>query len=111
MSSLKVNTSVIETAALKKRQQDLLIISGLVVFLTTIALVAWTSDGRIVSSSIKFLQSFEPLESRNHAANCSKPKNKNTPYCQERKAAINASWTEMNRSSGGKNAPYTLHGQ
>lgn len=89
----------------------MMIIGGVIMLLVTMGFAAYLTNGSIVQSSIRFLQSFEPLESRNPALNCSNPKNKNTPYCQERKAAINASWTEMNRSYGGRSAPYTVHGQ
>ena len=84
-------------------------IGSLLLLFLGMGMAAWLTDGRIVSSSLKFLQSFDPLESRNPAANCSNPKNKNTPYCQERRAATSANWSEMSKSSGGKSAPYTLH--
>ena len=75
--------------------------------------VIWYSDGKVLDSSIKYLQSFESKDaqsSRSYAQNCKDPRNSNTVYCQERTGRTESDWKAMSRSQGGKSSQYTLHG-
>ncbi|MFN8392690.1 MAG: hypothetical protein U0136_20530 [Bdellovibrionota bacterium] len=77
-----------------------------------LAFTIWYTDGKVLDSSIEFLQSFESKDSqapRDYAQNCQDPRNKNTPYCQDRMAQTESDWKSMGRTQGGKTNYFTLH--
>jgi hypothetical protein len=49
--------------------------------------------------------------SRNASANCTDPRNKNTPYCLERQANIDSDWKSISRFQNGKTNQFTLTGR
>lgn len=62
-------------------------------------------------SVVKVLQAIEGKDTeQNIVANCRKPENRNTPYCQERAASTQSSWRGITRGDS-KDQVFTLHGR
>lgn len=47
---------------------------------------------------------------RNRVVDCKKPRNKNSPYCQDNKGRQEANWRQITRFGDSPNA-FTLHGR
>lgn len=80
-------------------------------FLLGVCVAAWLTDGQVFSTPISALRSLESKEgqsSSNASVNCRNPKNKNTPYCQDRAAEVEGQWQGISRIQGGKAAPFKL---
>jgi hypothetical protein len=111
--SAKNKTSVFRGEEIRRRHRFLerLAIGLTVAFCGVILFAIWYSDGRVLDSPIKFLQSFESKDAqapRNYAQNCRDPRNKNLPYCQDKIAQTEAEWRSMSRTQGGKTNHFTL---
>lgn len=97
----------------RKQRAERLVMFSSVSFILAIGVLIWYSKGEVVTSTVKFLQSFESAEKnpgKNLILNCQKAANKNTPYCQERKGDIEATWSGITRYQG-QTPAFTLHGK
>ena len=82
-----------------------------VIFLVGVGVAAWLTEGQVFSNTVTALRSLEGKDgqaSANASVNCKHPKNKNTPYCQERSAQVEGQWQSISRIQGGKSAPFKL---
>lgn len=95
----------------RKRSERLALILAMS-FCVLIALLTWLTDGRLFGGAWDMVMQFEApgAASRNPAINCLNPRNKNTPYCAERKGQIEGEWQGISRHHKGKSTPFTLHG-
>lgn len=94
----------------RKQLIERFILGATVAFCLAVVFAVWYSEGRVLEDPVRFLQTFEVIPtSRDIAQNCRHPKNRNTPYCQERLAKIESDWQSMNRTQDGKVNPFTLH--
>jgi len=83
-------------------------------FVGSIGFLIWYTDGKIINSTVRVLQSFESSDaqaSRLSAVNCQDPRNKNTPYCVERAANIESEWNALGHSRSGPGSMFSLHGR
>ena len=84
------------------------------VFVVSIGVLGYLSDGRMFSGTLEFLQGLENSDSqasRNPAANCRDPRNAQLPYCTERRAKSEADWRSITRYQGGKSNAFSLNGK
>ena len=98
----------------RKMMLDRLILAATFSFCGLMIFTVWYSQGRVLDKPIRFLSQFagkDALAPRNAAQNCANPKNKNTPYCQEREGQVQADWQSMSRNQDGETNPFTLHGR
>ena len=80
-------------------------------FLVGVGVAAWMTEGQVFNAPLTALRSLESREgqgSSNASVNCRNPKNKNTPYCQDREAQVEGQWQGISRIQGGKAAPFKL---
>lgn len=99
--------------ALRKRRRmvERAALGATLAFLSGVGVLAWYTDGRVFDHPIQVLQAMggsQYQQSRNAAVNCKDPRNKNTPYCQQRDARSAAEWAAMSRVQGGKVSPFSL---
>ncbi len=76
-------------------------------FSLLVGFVIWFTDGRVFDVVMQFEAA--GVATNNPAVSCRNPKNKNTPYCQERKARTEGNWQSISRHSGGKGAAFSLN--
>lgn len=103
----------IERVRWQRKLSERLAIIAVLLFFTGVGVAAWLTEGRLFSSTMTALRSLEGSDgqgSENASVNCKHPKNKNTPYCQERTAEVEGRWQSMSRVQGGKAAPFKLSG-
>jgi hypothetical protein len=70
------------------------------------------TDGRVMDTFVRALQSLESEDQRPSASavlNCRHPRNRNTPYCQERLRDVESTWMHTVRTGSGVSYQYTLH--
>ncbi len=113
MSSGKQTTIAFsERERRRRRLLERTAMSITVFFCAALIFSVWYTDGAVLNSTIAYLSQFAGADSqasRNAAINCMHPRNRNTPYCQERTSRAEADWQAMSRVQGGKSAPFTLH--
>ncbi len=119
-SMRRSGTAIIELERQKKIFRERFALSLAVGFCTLVAISVWYTQGKILDPAYNFLAGFAPadaLASRNAAANCQDPRNKSTPYCQDRKVQTDADWRAISSSQGagtkrgGSSTQFTLHGK
>ncbi len=88
------------------------ILGATLTFCVLVISAVWYSEGKVLDGTTRFLAQFAGKDAqspRDFAQNCRHPKNRNTPYCLERTAEIDASWQSMSKNQEGKANPFTLH--
>ena len=99
----------------KKRQRlENLALALALLFGLGIVFVAWFTDGQAVTGVVRALQSVESEDqkaSENDQINCTHPRNKNTPYCLEKKAKIESDWRNTTVYGGETVRQFSLHGK
>ena len=98
----------------RRRKQiiDRLILGATLAFCMLVVFAVWYSEGKVLAAPTRFLAQFagkDALASRNAAMNCANPKNRNTPYCQDRVSETEGQWNSLSRSQDGKMNAFTLH--
>ena len=86
------------------------VLVGAAVFVVLIGALVWTSDRAMagVYKAVTYLGGGAASKYINQELACRDPKNRNTPYCQERKARIESTWKGIERSTDTPNM-FTLH--
>ena len=95
----------------RRKLTERVAIAVVCLFLVGVGVAAWLTEGQVFSApltALRSLESKEGLASSNASVNCRHPKNKNTPYCQERAAEVEGQWQGISRIQGGKAAPFKL---
>lgn len=95
----------------RKAFVERMILGATLTFCFALIFAVWYSEGKVLENPTKFLAQFageDALASKDAALNCRHPKNRNTPYCQERTAALESDWKSMGRTQGGKVNPFGL---
>ena len=95
----------------QKRRTERLVLLVTLGFVGAVALLAWFTDGRIISQPWHMIMAFEApsYAPRDAGLNCQNPKNQRTPYCMDRKARVEGDWMSISRYHEGKSNPFTLH--
>ena len=113
--SIQPKTSRIVLDVVRKQKRAERIIMGIVLmFGLSVGGLAWYTDGEVFTVALKTLRQIEgsgDLRTGNVSADCQKTKNKNTPYCQERKAEVASTWDSITRLGGGGRNAFPLHGK
>ena len=85
------------------------------IFLVLFSLGVLTSGlltrGAVFTSTLELLSNLENPDSRppkDPGLNCQNPKNRNTPYCQERFGDVDSSWRSVGRFQGGTAPAFSL---
>ncbi len=96
-----------------ERRVEIVSAGGALVFVLGIIYVSLVTDSRLaqgVSNVYHWAAGTDNLSTGNAVLDCAKPKNRNTPYCAERRARTKATWKSISRH-GGKGMPvFSLHG-
>lgn len=102
-----------ERSRLERKQAERIALLVTLAFVCVVGLTAWLTDGRVFTGPWNAVMSFEEAgkPSRMSAANCRKPENKHTPYCENRRGKAEASWQSISRHHNGKANAFTLHGK
>ena len=68
---------------------------------------------RALNTTTAWISQFENggSVSRNASTNCLDPRNKNTVYCLDRAASVDADWRSISRGQNGKSNQFTLTGR
>ena len=100
-SSKTTLSKTLKRPSRKKRQERLVLILA-IVFSVGIAVLAWLTEGRLFTVPWEAMMALEAPgnASRSAAINCQNPKNRNTPYCLNRKAEVKANWEGIQRGGG-----------
>ncbi len=97
----------------RKQIVDRIILGATMAFCILVVFAVWYSDGKVLAAPTKFLSQFagkDALSPRTAAMNCGHPKNRNTPYCQDRVSETEGQWQSLSRNQEGKSNPFSLHG-
>lgn len=78
-----------------------------------IVALAWITEGKVIHSAVEVIRRIEASEkspSASDVINCRHEKNKNTPYCLERKAKVEAQWDALKLGASQAKHQFSLHG-
>ncbi|MCB0346775.1 MAG: hypothetical protein KDD66_16785 [Bdellovibrionales bacterium] len=95
------------------RRLEIISAGSALFFIFGIIYISIVTDSRLaqgVSNVYNWAAGTDNLSTGNAVLDCAKAKNRNTPYCAERRARTKATWKSISRH-GGKGMPvFSLHG-
>lgn len=94
----------------QQRRIEMITLTLTLFLILGIGFAAWYSEGAIFGNTLNLLRSVEGEKaSKNVLLNCQNPKNQTRPYCQDRAASQQQTWSAVTHNHRGKSPAFSLH--
>lgn len=112
LSTIEKVTAVVSQLRSRQRKIEYIALAVTLFIISGVSFAAWYSDGKIFGDALDLLRSVEKSnDAKNVLLNCRNPKNQKTPYCQDRIADQQQTWSAVTSTPRGKSPAFSLRRQ